>query len=322
MFARPELLLLLAALPAIWWRRFKRSGNAVPFSDLSGMVRVSRTRRWVAELPAGLRSLAVAGCVVAAAGPQREVVSVEASPEGIDIVLVMDVSSSMLAEDFAPSNRLDVAKEQAITFARGRPHDRIGLVSFAGQAITRVPLTLDHAVVERAVRELKVGELEDGTAIGMGLATAVNRLRLARGVSKVAVLLTDGENNRGMVDPRTAAQLAARFGVRVYTIGVGTQGQAPVPISRDPVRYETMPVRLDETLLRDMASVTGGRYFRATDRAALRQIFQQIDLLEKTPGEASRYLRVEEEYRPFLIVALSALLLELICSATIAVRVP
>ncbi|GBD33283.1 MAG: aerotolerance protein BatA [Gemmatimonadales bacterium] len=322
MFARPELLLLLAALPLMWRRRFKKPANAVAFSDLSGMVPVSRGRRLLAELPAGLRSLAVAGLVLAAAGPQREVLTTEASPEGIDIVLVIDVSSSMLAEDFAPSNRLDVAKEQAIAFIRGRPHDRIGLVSFAAQAITRVPLTVDHAVVERAVLELKVGELEDGTAIGTGLATGVNRLRAAKGASKVAVLLTDGENNRGRVDPRTAADLAARFGIKVYTIGVGTEGEARVPISRDPVRYETMPVRLDEELLRDIASATGGRYFRATDREALRQIFQQIDRLEKTPAEATRYLRVEEEYRPFLIAALSALLLEMIFSATVAVRVP
>lgn len=285
------------------------------------MAPVSRRRRWLAELPAGLRSLAVAGFILAAAGPQWEVTT-ERSLAGIDIVLVIDVSSSMLAQDFAPSSRLDVAKEQAITFVRGRPNDRIGLISFAGQAITRVPLTVDHAVVERAIQELRIGELEDGTAIGMGLATAINRLRAAKGVSKVALLLTDGENNRGTVDPRTAADLAARFGVRVYTIGVGTEGQAPVPISRDPVRYETMPVRLDEGLLRDMASVTGGRYFRATDREALRQIFEQIDRLEKTPAEASRYVRVEERYHPFLMVALAALLLEMIGSASIAVRVP
>lgn len=322
MFARPELLLLLLAVPLIWWRRFAGTRPAVPFSDLGAMVRVSRSRRWVAELPLGLRSLAVASFAVAAAGPQREVAITQESPEGIDIMLVMDVSSSMLAEDFAPSSRLDVAKEQAIAFIRGRPQDRIGLVSFAAQAITRVPLTVDHAVVERAVRELRIGELEDGTAIGMGLATAVNRLRAAKGASKVALLLTDGENNRGRVDPRTAADLAGRFGVRVYTIGVGSEGEARVPVSRDPVRYETMPVRLDEALLRDIASVTGGRYFRATDREALRQIFQQIDRLEKTASEPSRYSRLEEEYGPFLIVGLSALFLELVLSATVAVRVP
>ncbi len=322
MFARPELLLLLVALPVIWWQRFTKGRDAVRFSDLGGMAPVSRGRRWLAELPAGLRSLALAAFILAAAGPQREVVTTKASPAGIDIVLVIDVSSSMLAQDFAPSSRLDVAKEQAITFVRGRPNDRIGLVSFAGQAITRVPLTVDHAVVERAIQELRIGELEDGTAIGMGLATAINRLRAAKGVSKVAVVLTDGENNRGTVDPRTAADLAAGFGVRVYTIGVGTEGEAPVPISRDPVRYETIPVRLDEGLLQDMASVAGGRYFRATDREALRQIFEQIDQLEKTPAEASRYVRLEERYHPLLILALAALLLEMIGSASFAVRVP
>lgn len=322
MFARPELLLLLAAIPAFWFRRLKHRRGSAPFSDLASMSEVPRFKRWIAELPAGLRTLAITAWILAAAGPRREEPRTEVHSEGIDIILAVDVSGSMLAQDFAPSSRLDVAKEQAVAFVRGRPNDRIGLVVFAAQAISRVPLTLDHEVLERAILGLRVGELEDGTAIGNGLAIAVNRLRAARGPSKVVVLLTDGENNRGTVDPRTAADLASQFGIRVYTIGVGTDTEVPVPVSRDPVRYEPRVVGLDEPLLQQIAAVTGARYFRATDREALRQILQQIDLLEKAPVEATRYTRVEEIYRPFLLAGLVVLVLELALSATLVVRVP
>ena len=191
--------------------------------------------------------------------------------EGIAIVIVIDISSSMLAEDFAPSNRLAVAQQQAVGFIRGRSADRIGLVAFAGEALTQVPVTLDYAVVEQAVMDLKIGSLEDGTAIGSGLATAVNRLRRAPDKSKVILLLTDGENNKGLIDPRTAAATAAAFGIKVYTIGVGTIGEAPIPTGRGlgGFRYEMLPVRIDEPLLREIASKTGGTLFpRPRQRSA------------------------------------------------------
>lgn len=325
MFARPELLLLLALLPLWWWWRRRGPRPTVWYSDVSPLVPVSQARRWLGAVPVALRSAALGSWVIAAAGPQLDISSTEVTSEGITIVLAVDVSSSMLAEDFAPSNRLDVAKEQAITFIRGRRFDRIGLVSFAGQALTQVPVTVDYGVLEQAVLNLRVGEIEDGTAIGTALATATNRLRAAPGTSKVIVLLTDGENNRGRVDPRTAADVAAQLGIRVYAIGVGTQGEARLPIGRGAdgrIRYQMMPVRLDEELLGDVARVTGGRYFRATDAQALRQIFQQIDRLEKSPVEMTRYTRLEESYRPLVAAGLVALLLQCVVSATVVVRVP
>ncbi|HWP38468.1 MAG TPA: VWA domain-containing protein, partial [Gemmatimonadales bacterium] len=245
--------------------------------------------------------------------------------EGISIVLVVDVSSSMLAEDFTPSNRLDVAKQQAIAFVRGRKYDRIGLVAFAAEALTRVPLTTDYAVIEQAVLDLGIGQLEDGTAIGTAIVTGANRLRAATGKSRVMVLLTDGESNRGRVDPRTAADVAAELGIRIYAIGVGTEGEARLPIGRGAdgqIRYQMMPVRLDEPLLRDVAGKTGGRYFRATDAEALARIFQQIDQLEKTEVEVTRFAEYEETYRPLVLAGLVALLVELLLRSTIAVRVP
>jgi Ca-activated chloride channel family protein len=207
----------------------------------------------------------------------------------------------------------------------GRDFDRIGLVAFAGEAVTRVPITVDYEVLVESIRGLRVGELEDGTAIGTAIATAANRLRRAPGESKVIVLLTDGENTRGALDPRTAAAAAASFGMRVYTVGVGTEGEARMPIGRGvqgQTRYQTLPVRLDEPLLRDIADATGGRYFRATDPEALNRIFRQIDRLEKTPVIVTRYTEFDEAYRVPLLLGVAALAVELIMAATVVVRVP
>jgi len=324
-FARPLLLLLLLLLPAWWWRRARARRPGARFSDLQPVQGVGRRRRWLGELPAALRSLAMGAWIVAAAGPQGGADTVQVTSEGIAAVLAVDVSSSMLAEDFAPSNRLDVARERSVAFVRGRQYDRIGLVSFAGEALTKVPLTTDYAVLEQAILDLRIGELDDGTAIGTAIAIAANRLRRAEGASKVLVLLTDGENNRGRVDPRTASVAAREFGVRIYTIGVGTQGEARLPIGRGPggqLRYQMMPVRLDEPLLRDVAETTGGRYFRATDGAALSRIFEQIDQLEKAPVEVTRYRNVEEAFAAPVLVGLGALALELLVAASLVVRVP
>jgi len=325
MFARPVILLLLLALPLWWWRRRRVRRPAAEYSDLQQLAAVTRGRRWVGEIPAGLRSVALGAWILAAAGPQTAVAPSEITREGIAITIAVDVSSSMLAEDFAPSNRLDVAKEQSIAFIRARRFDRIGLVAFAGEALTRVPVTVDYGVLEQAVLDLRVGELDDGTAIGTAIATGANRLRRVEGKSKVMVLMTDGENNRGRIDPRTAAQAAERVGIRIYTIGIGTQGEARTPIGTGVggrLRYQTLPVRIDEELLQDVAETTGGRYFRATDAEALSRIFQQIDQLEKTPVEITRFTQHNEAYRIPLLVGLAALAVELMIGATLVVRVP
>lgn len=322
-FSYPLVLLLLAALPLWWWQRRRRQFHAARYSDLSEVGPRAGRRGWIAGVPAGLRSVALGAWIVAAAGPEIQT-SAETTSEGIAIVLAVDVSSSMLAQDFAPSNRLDVARVQAEAFVNGREFDRIGLVAFAGEALTRVPVTVDYDVLTEAVRQLRVGQLEDGTAIGTAIATAANRLRRAPGASKVLVLLTDGENTAGRLDPRTAAAASAQFGIRVYTIGVGTEGEAAVPIGRGAagqIRYETVPVRLDEELLRDVAASTGGRYFRATDPEALNRIFRQIDELEKSPVVVTRRT-YDDGYRIPLLVGLAMLGLELLVASSLVIRVP
>lgn len=322
-FSRP-LLLLLLALPIWWlWRRRTRPAAAPGYSDTALVVAAARGA-WIVMLPPALRAFGLVMLAIGVAGPRIGGDQVEMKQEGIAIAIALDISSSMLAEDFAPSNRLEVAKQQALGFIRGRLSDRIGFIAFAGEAVTQVPVTTDYPVLEHAVMEIKIGVLEDGTAIGSGLATAVNRLRRVPDKSKVVVLLTDGENNRGTVDPRTAARAAAALGIKVYTIGVGSEGNAAVPTGTGPsgLRYEVLPVRIDEALLKEIAEVTGGRYFRAKDSDALGQIFGQIDRLEKTPIQVTRYVRYDELTRPFVVAALIALGLELLLAGTIAVRVP
>jgi len=324
-FARPLLLVLLLALPLWWWwrkRRLSRLAGA-PTSDVRPALGPLE-RVWIARLPVSLRSLCLAAWIIGAAGPRLGSARAELRSEGISIVLAMDISSSMLAEDFSPANRLDVARRTATEFVRARASDRIGLVAFAGQALTQVPITTDYEVLEEAIRQIRVGILEDGTAIGTAIATSANRLRRAPGKSKVIVLLTDGVNNKGTVDPRTAAHAAATFGIKIYTIGVGKQGEAPVPTGQGPLglRYETMPVEIDEQLLSEIALTTGGRYFRATDATSLSSIFSEINRLEKTPVQQLVYHRYEEAYRWPLGFGLLALALELVLAGTFAVRVP
>ena len=322
-FVRPWLLLLLLALPWWWYRRRRVPLATAVVSDSAPFLAATRGR-WKLWLPPILRSLVVAALVVAAAGPYRQGDRTIVNADGIAIVIALDVSSSMLAEDFSPANRLEVAKQQALAFVRGRTADRIGLVTFAGEALTQVPVTLDYPALERAIESVRIGDLEDGTAIGSGLATAVARLRKVPGKEKVILLLTDGENNRGLIDPRTAAQTAQAFGIKVYTIGVGTEGQARVPTGQglNGFRYEMLPVRIDEALLREIADHTGARYFRAKDSEALTRIFGQIDRLERTPVDVIRYTRHEERTRPFLAAAFVLLGLELLLATTTVVRVP
>ncbi len=322
-FARPWLLVLLLLVPLwLWWRTRRRAGP-VGYSD-TGLLGPATARPWRSRLPLWCRAIATVALLLAAAGPRRGGEEIEITQEGIAIVIALDISSSMLAEDFSPANRFEVAKQQAIGFIRGRKADRIGLVAFAGEALTQVPITVDYPVLEQAVRELRMGVLEDGTAIGQGLATAVNRLRQAPGESKVVLLLTDGVNNRGLIDPRTAAEAAKALGIKVYTVGIGTDGEAPIPTGRglSGFRYEVLPVEIDEELLTEIAQSTGGRYFRAKDAQALARIFRQIDELETTPIRVTRYARYEEQTALLVAVGLVVLLAELALAATVATRVP
>ncbi len=314
-FGHPEALLLLLVLPLIsWWRKRKRKSQpAIPFSAVSLLANASKVRASSNAFAGWLRTLAISALVVAVAQPRSGARVENIAREGIDIALAVDISSSMLAEDFQPHNRIEVAREEVKRFVMGRRSDRIGLVAFSGEALTQVPLTTDYPVVLSAIDNLQVGQLEDGTAIGTAIATTANRLRNAPGRSRVIVLLTDGENNRGSIDPRTAAQAASAFGIRIYTIGVGSEGMASVPVGRGlfGLRYENRPVRIDEKLLTEIADVTGGRYFRARDAQSLQSIYGQIDQLERSVVQARSFVRYTEQYRWPLAVSLMAIVGEL-----------
>ncbi|HEX6307839.1 MAG TPA: VWA domain-containing protein [Longimicrobiales bacterium] len=326
-FAHPWALLLLLCIPLyLWLTRGARPGT-LTFSRAGLLGKIApRSARILALIPGWLRALAFAALVIAIATPRTGASVVDVDADGIAIALVVDISSSMLAEDFAPRNRLAVAKATVAEFVRGREYDRIGLVAFAGEALTQVPITIDYPVIYQALEQLQAGTgmLEDGTAIGTAIATAANRLRRAPGESRVMILMTDGENNRGDIDPVTAAQAAAAFDIKVYTIGVGSDGVAPIPIATGPfgVQYASLPVHIDEDLLREIASITGGQYFRATNEAALDSIYGRIDQLERTRVEISRYVNYTPHYLPLIVLATLALLGEWTLRASRFGRVP
>ena len=316
-FGSPWVLLLLLFLPAWWYWRRRRRRPAIVFSRVGVLANGPRAGRAIARALYLARNFVLVGLIIALARPRSAGRAEQSTTEGINIVIAFDISSSMLAEDFQPQNRLEVARDKVKQFIAMRSSDRIGVVAFSGEALTQVPLTTDYPVVMAAVDNLQPGQLEDGTAIGTAIATAANRLRDAPGNSRVVVLLTDGVNNRGSIDPRTAAQAAAAFGVKIYTIGVGTEGMAPVPVGRGVfgLRYENRPVEIDDALLTDVAKRTGGRYFRARDAAALQRITEEIDRLERTPVRTRVYTRYSELYRWPLGIALLALALELSLAA-------
>jgi Ca-activated chloride channel family protein len=307
------LLLLVVAIGWLWWRRRRRPA-AILFSRVDLLAKGTSRGRWVARTLVAARLLGIVGVCLALARPRAGARAEQVESDGISIIIAFDISSSMLAEDFQPLNRLEVARQLTKDFIRGRTVDQIGVVAFSGEALTQVPLTVDYPVVLQAVDNMQPGQLEDGTAIGTGIITSANRLREAPGRSKVMVLLTDGVNNRGTVDPRTAANAAAAMGIRMYTIGVGSEGMAPVPVGRGVfgLRYENRPVEIDEALLEYAASISGGRYFRARDANALQRIYEQIDQLERSPIRARKYVRYQELYRWPLGFALGALLLEIL----------
>jgi Ca-activated chloride channel family protein len=326
-FEDPLMLGLLALLPMLLLvqRRLESRRHAtLSFSALETARSTGLAKgQWVLRIPSILRFLALGAMIVALARPQTGITSESVSTEGIDIVMAMDVSSSMLAEDLEP-NRLEAAKQVAAEFAQGRRNDRIGLVAFAGQAYTQAPLTLDHGVITGLLGELEMGMIEDGTAVGMGLATAVKRLQASDAESKVVVLLTDGRNNRGEIGPNTAAQMAQALGIRVYTIGAGTRGSARVPVD-DPFqgrRYVNMRVDLDEPTLVEMAELTGGRYFRATDRESLEAVYEEIDALETTEIQVENFTRFGERFPPILGAGLIFLLFQIGLGQTVLRRLP
>jgi len=325
-FAQPWALLLLVPFALYLYRQRKHAPPALTFSRASVVARLSNRRAdRVARAPDVLRALLILLLIIAAAGPRTGVSMIDFNAEGIGIVLALDISSSMLAEDFT-ENRLAVAKQQVKHFVQGREYDRIGLVAFAGEALTQVPITVDYDVIFQAVDQLQAGTgmLEDGTAIGTAIATAANRLRRVPGESKVMILMTDGENNRGEIDPLTAARAAAAFGIRIYTIGIGTEGVAPIPVASGPfgLQYANLPVHIDDELLEDIAVTTGGRYFRATTPSALDSVYAQIDRLEKSDVQVSRYQQYTPRYLPILLLAILVLVTEASLRASRWGRVP
>ena len=321
-FANPKLLwlLLLVPLAIIWYiLRHKKQEAAVTFSDLKGMVKLPRTwKAWFRHLLFVLKMAALALLIVALARPQSSSTNSTSNIEGIDIVMAMDVSGSMLARDLKP-DRLTAAKQVASDFVKDRPGDRMGLVIFSGETFTQVPMTTDHGVMLNMLAEMKNGLIDDGTAIGDGLATAISRLKDSEAVSKVVILLTDGMNNAGSVDPYTAAEIAKLYGIRVYTIGVGTYGTAPYPVQDFFGRtvMQQIKVEIDERLLTTIATSTGGKYFRANSNKKLDEIYQEIDKLERSKIEVTEFRRLHEEFYPLVAWAIALLLLEFLLRKTI-----
>lgn len=324
-FAHPYFFLLLLLVPlAVWLYLWREKRTATFTLSTIGAFRGRKVswRTRLCWLPFALALLAFISGVVALARPQSSNAYSTESTEGINIVLALDISGSMLAKDLQP-NRFEAAKSVAGEFVSSRPYDNIGLVVFAGESYTQCPLTTDHAVLLNMINGVEMGLVNDGTAIGSGLATAVNRLKEIKEGSKVVILLTDGTNNSGTIAPVTAAEIAASFGIRVYTIGVGTMGEALYPIQTYlGVEYVSMPVEIDEVSLKQIASATGGQYFRATDNNSLHKIYEEIDQLEKVKLKVESFTQKEELFPPYLWAALILLFAALLLRSTLFRRMP
>ncbi len=306
-FAYPEFLWFLLVIPAMVTWYVLRQHLRYPSLQVPGLYWVEKefvtVRHYLQHILFAFRMLAVGFLIIVLARPQSHNQWEEIISEGIDIIISLDISSSMLAEDFKP-NRMEAAKNIAAEFISGRRNDRIGLVVFSGESFTQCPLTTDHSVLINLLKDVKIGMIEDGTAIGMGLATAVNRLRNSESQSKIIILLTDGVNNRGAIDPITAANIAATFNSRVYTVGVGSRGAAPFPVQTPlGVQYQSIEADIDEDVLREIAEITGGRYFRATDEDKLIEIYSEIEQLEKSRIDVRQFMASNEEYRAFALIA-------------------
>ena len=326
-FASPYYLWLLTLLvPMIGyyvWRTLQ-GGASIQISSVAGVVRAPRTvRYYLRHLPFALRAAAFALLVVALARPQDVEQNVRTNTEGIDIMLAIDVSGSMLARDFKP-DRITAAKEVAGSFIADRYGDRIGLVAFAGEAFTQSPLTTDQSTLQTLLARIRSGLIEDGTAIGNGLATAINRLRESDAKSKVIILLTDGVNNQGQIAPMTAAEIAKAQGIRVYTIGVGTEGMAPYPAIDmfGNLTFVNQKVEIDEKTLTAISDMTGGKYFRATDKAKLKAIYDEINQLEKSKIEVTEHISYHELFLTWVLAALGLLMAEFLLSNLVLKRIP
>ena len=325
-FQHPWVFLLLLIIPAyagwrVWRRHTSHATMQMSTIDTTAGIRPTWRVR-LRLLPTILRLAAFALVVVVLARPQSTSSYSDRNTEGIDIVISLDISGSMRAVDFKP-NRLEAAKSVATKFISGRPDDNIGLVIFAGESFTQCPLTTDHAVLVILFSQVSNGMLEDGTAIGMGLATAVSRIKESKAKSKVIILLTDGCNNTGSIAPEKAAELARTFGIRVYTIGIGTKGVAQIPVQTPfGVKMQDQEVKIDEGLLQSMAEMTGGKYFRATDNKSLSAIYSEIDQMEKTIMEVRHFTQRTDEYMPFALAALLLLLAEIVLRNTLLRTIP
>jgi Ca-activated chloride channel family protein len=326
-FAYPWCLFVLAVIPLLVYWRVRRRGRepAFRFPELAPLAALTPSLWARLEwLPFAIRMLAVALIVVALARPQKGAAGEEIVAEGVDIMLVIDVSSSMLAEDFRPNNRLRVAKEVVADFIQKRDNDRLGMVVFARHALTKTPLTLDHDILLTQLEDVEIGIVPDGTAIGNAIASGVNRIKDSDAKSKLMILLTDGENTAGEIDPLTAAGLAKTFGIKIYTVGVGRGGLVPYPF-RDPlygVVYQNVEIPIDEETLTKIADATGARFFRARDAQSLKAVYGEIDTLERTEIEQVQYVRYTELAPRFMTAALLFLVLELALSRTRLRRLP
>jgi len=329
-FAHPGLLWLLTIIPLlvtfyVFRNNYTVADISIPLPWGTGAMPKIRTyKNYLRHSLFGLRMLVVALLIVIIARPQSSTSWKNVTSEGIDIIIALDISGSMLSKDFSP-NRVEAAKSIASNFIDSRPADKIGLVIFSGQAFTQCPLTTDHAVIKNLFAQVHTGMIADGTAIGDGLATAVNRIKDDKVKSKVVILLTDGVNNMGSVAPLTAAEIAKVFGIRVYTIGIGTKGKALTPVSMMPdgtYQYALQDVEIDEALLQQIANGTGGKYFRATDNESLAKIYKEIDKMEKSKIEERDYTDRSEEFMPFAIAAALILALEILLKNTIFKTVP
>lgn len=321
-FTNPELLWLLTLIPVLAaWQIFMRKKDSarLTMANTRGILKPSLLARLKPVLYI-LRLLALTGLILALARPRNVEVSKRTkTTRGIDIVMAIDVSASMLAKDLKP-NRLEALKVVATDFINKRPNDRIGIVVYAGESFTQTPITSDKRIVKNTIRKIKWGDLEGGTAIGMGLGSAVNRLKESKAKSKVIILLTDGVNNAGFVDPKTATELAKELGIKVYTIGLGTNGTALFPYARDAsggLLFRNAPVEIDEKLLEYIATQTEGEYFRATDNKKLASIYEDINKLEKTEIEEFKYYNYQERYRPLVLLAGFLILLEMTLRFTV-----
>jgi len=324
--AQPYYLLLLVLIPIflVWFYYYRNKNSSdITVSSIENYKRSKKTfKEKIIHLPFFLRLLAIICLIVALARPQRNFDRSDFKVEGIDIMLTLDISGSMLAEDFKP-NRLEAAKKVALDFIGSRPNDRIGLVLFSSEAFLQCPLTIDHAKLQSLFGSVKSGIINDGTAIGDGLGLAVYHIKKSKAISKVIILMTDGINNQGSLDPMTAAEIAKLFGVRVYTIGVGTRGMAPYPFpTAFGIQYQNMPVDIDEDLLKNIAQTTGGEYFRAINNKSLEDIYKEIDKLEKTKIDVSRFSKKKDEFIYLLILAGVLLIFELLLKLLILRRIP